>query len=378
MSEAVHIDVTNLLREPIRTGIQRVERELIRHWPDNSRLVPVIAGRQHFQVLPREVLAGLVDGTPVRRHFPFARSLRAAPGRLRLLNPELFFDPGRARLYTELIRAGGGWIGWLLYDFLPWLAPNFFHPGASTVGMPFLAALRDVPHVAHISAQTRREYETRIMHGHGREGPVVSLGGDGLGLARQEFSPDRRLFVALGTLEPRKNVAAILEAFGELWARGHQAELVVIGMLRSGTTREAELLHRFRDEKRLRYIGTADDATVRAVLGGSRALVCATEAEGFGLPPLEALHAGIPVIATAMPSLDMLPAHGQIRLAEATPPAIAAAVETMLDDAVASRLWQEAASLPVRSWRDFAHDVADWALAGPTTCKARASGGQGP
>jgi glycosyltransferase involved in cell wall biosynthesis len=378
MTTAVHIDVTNLLRDPIRTGIQRVERELIRHWPGNSRLVPVIAGRRHFRVLPREVLTALVDGTPVRHHFPFARMLRADPARLRLLNPELFFDPGRARLYDELIHARAGWIGWLLYDFLPWLAPNYFHPGASTQGMPFLATLREVPNVAHISAQTRHEYAARIMRGHGRDGPVVSLGGDGLGLERQKFSPGRRLFVALGTLEPRKNVAAILEAFGELWARGQNAELVVIGMLRSGTTREAELLHRFRNEKRLRYIGTADDATIRAVLGEARALVCATEAEGFGLPPLEALHAGIPVIATAMPSLDMLPPCGQIRLAEAKPPAIAAAVETMLDDATAASLWREAASVKVRSWQDFAHDVADWVMTSSGTGKARAAGRQGP
>ena len=109
------------------------------------------------------------------------------------------------------------------------------------------------------------------------------------------------------------------------------------------------------------------------MLGEARALVCATEAEGFGLPPLEALHAGIPVIATAMPSLDMLPPCGQIRLAEARPPAIAAAVETMLDDATAARLWQEAARVKVRSWRDFAHDVADWVMTSSGTGKARAA-----
>lgn len=365
---AVHIDITNLLREPIRTGIQRVERELIRHWPDGSRLVPVVAGRRHFRVLPRAVLDALAADVPVRPRLLLAPTLRATPGRLRLLNPELFFDAGRARLYAAMIRARAGWIGWLLYDFLPWLAPGFFHPSAPTAGMPFLAALREVPHVAHISAQTRREYEARIMHGTGRAGPVVSLGGDGLGLPRQDFAPRRRLFVALGTLEPRKNVAAILEAFGRLWARGRDAELAVIGMLRAGTGPEAALLHRFRDERRLRYIGAADDATVRATLAEARALVSATEAEGFGLSPLEALHAGIPVIATDQPSLDMLPAQGRIRLAGPDPAAIAAAVETMLDDEAAAALWREAALLKLRTWRDFARDVADWVL------EARAAG----
>jgi glycosyltransferase involved in cell wall biosynthesis len=360
MTATVHIDVTNLLREPIRTGIQRVERELIRHWPEGSRLVPVIAGRRSFRVLPRGVLAALAEDRPVQGRFSLAPGLRAGSGRLRLLNPELFFDAGRAGLYSGLIRERAGWVGWLLYDFLPWLAPGYFHRGAAMAGMAFLDVLRMVPNVAHISAQTCREYEARIMRGTGRKGPVVSLGGDGLGLARQVFSPRRRLFVALGTLEPRKNVAAILEAFGQLWARGCDAELAVIGMLRPGTAREAELLHRFRDETRLRYVGVADDATVRATLAEARALVSASEAEGFGLPPLEALHAGIPVIATSQPSLEMLPAQGQIRLAAASPAAIAAAVATMLDDPAAERLWREAATLQVGSWRDFARGVADW------------------
>ena len=39
---AVHIDLTELVASPIRTGIQRVERELIQHWPADTPLVPVV------------------------------------------------------------------------------------------------------------------------------------------------------------------------------------------------------------------------------------------------------------------------------------------------------------------------------------------------
>lgn len=361
MTPTVHIDITTLLRDPIRTGIQRVERELIRHWPAGSRLVPVAATRRGFRVLPQSMLGALIAGKPAPR-FVFNHALPADRSKLRLLNPELFFDPGRAQLYRDLVGAGAGWVGWLLYDFLPWLKPQYFHTGAAMQGMSYLAALSDIPHVAHISAQTQQEYEQRIMHGNGRPGPVVPLGGDGLGLARQHFTPDRRRFVVLGTLEPRKNVAAILEAFAGLWQRGHPAELAIIGMARGGTSREAELLHRLRDDKRLHYMGAADDATVRATLAESRALLTASEAEGFGLAPLEALHAGIPVIATMMPSIAMLPPTGQLRLAAPTPDAIAAAVETLWDDTTATRLWHEAATLSIKSWRSFAEEIAAWAL----------------
>ena len=363
MTAAVHLDVTELVRRPIGTGIQRVEWELIHHWPESSALVPVIASPIGFLTLPRDTLAGCSRLSGWRRLAAVLRPLRADPAALRLLNAELFFDAVRARCYTDLIAVGAGAVGWILHDFLPWLRPRYFAPGAPRRGMPYLQALRVVPHVAHVSEQTRSHYEQRIMRGRGRPGPVITLGGDGLGLPRQHFSPQRNRYVAFGTLEPRKNVAAVLEAFAGLWAAGCTAELVVAGMLREGTQREAMWLSRLRAEPRLRYLGHADDATLREVLAGARAAIFASEHEGFGLPPVEALNAGIPVIASArIPSIAMLAPGGQIRLERIDAAALAAAVRRLQDDATAARLWREAAALPVRSWRDFTAEVASWVL----------------
>jgi glycosyltransferase involved in cell wall biosynthesis len=364
MTGVVHIDVSELLRNPIRTGIQRVERELIKHWPGPSRLCPVAVGPTGFYRLPEEILPALVAGEAVS-NSPSDRvlhPLRPDPATLRLVNAELFFDPRRAALYADLLRQGARGVGWLLYDFLPWLTPQDFSPGAAGLGMPFLRTLRDIPAVAHISEQTRNDYETRIMRGHGRRGPVISLGGDGLAISRQTFSPDRRRYVALGTIEPRKNVAAILEAFSKLWHEGSNAELVVIGKMLGGTEREAGWLHRFENEPKFRYLGDADDSTLSEILRGARALVFASRSEGFGIPPLEALHAGIPVIVSAnIPSIAMLPPSGQLRLHDPDATAIAAAVRELEDNATAARLWQDAASLQIRTWRDTAREFADWA-----------------
>jgi glycosyltransferase involved in cell wall biosynthesis len=370
MTAEVHLDISELVRNPIGTGIQRVERELIRHWPGSSALVPVIASPAGFRTLPRDTLATCVAGASPsrwRRLAAMVRPLRADPAGLRLLNPELFLDAVRARCYTDLIAAGAGAVGWLLYDFFPWLCPQYFDPGAPHRSMSYLQALRVVPHVAHISEQTRCDYEQRIMRGRGRRGPVIALGADGIGLPRQHFSPHRNRYVALGTLEPRKNVAAVLEAFAGLWAEGCTAELVVVGMMREGAQREAMWLNRLRAEPGLRYLGHADDATLRELLAGARAMVFTSEAEGFGLPPVEALNAGIPVIVSArIPSIAMLPPGGQIRLERADAAAVAAAVRSLQDDATAARLWREAAALPTRSWRDFAAEAAGWVLDMPS------------
>ena len=232
--------------------------------------------------------------------------------------------------------------------------------------MPYLRALAAVPNVAFVSKQTRRDYKERIMHGHGRHGPVISLGYDGLGIAHQQFTPARRHYLALGTIERRKNLVAVLEAFAGLWANGCEAELTIIGRLLDSGDREAEWLERLRNEPRLHYLGHADDKTLREALATTRAIISVSKQEGFGLVPVEALHAGIPVIVwPQIPSIVDLPSTGQIRLAAPTAPAIAEAVRSLQDNATAARLWQEAAGFPSRLWSDFARDIAAWAEAMP-------------
>jgi glycosyltransferase involved in cell wall biosynthesis len=346
MSEVL-IDLSELAAEPARTGIQRVEREILRRWPGPASLEPVVfdAGAGGF----------------VR----FAeRTAKVAVGGKIVFNPELFYDPRRVEFYRALCRDGAK-VSWLLYDFLPWLAPGFFHAGAARVGMDFLRALRDVRRVAFISEETRADYRAAVMRDRARDGPVFALGGDGLGLARQAFDPARRSFVSLGTIEPRRNVGAILEGFRTLWAEGVEAKLVLIGKLIGTGGRERAMLASLAGAPQLSFIEEADEETVREALSRARALVSASRAEGFGLPPFEALSAGIPVIAPEdMPSVRLLAPLGQIRLGRVDAGAIAEAVRALLDDEVAARLWAEAARLAVPGWEDFARALADWVQEG--------------
>ncbi len=85
-----------------------------------------------------------------------------------------------------------------------------------------------------------------------------------------------------------------------------------------------------------------------------------SEAEGFGLPPYEALNAGIPSIASArLPSAGSM-SRGALLLDRMDPQSIAAAVESLLSDDRAAKLWQDASRVQLPSWADFGHRLGEW------------------
>jgi hypothetical protein len=90
--------------------------------------------------------------------------------------------------------------------------------------MHYLRALRGIGGRLAFNSDVRRKCLSE-------DAPVISLGADGLGLERQTFSRARRLFVAIGTVEPRKNPGSMLRAFRQLWEDGISAPLVVAGRI---------------------------------------------------------------------------------------------------------------------------------------------------
>jgi glycosyltransferase involved in cell wall biosynthesis len=198
-----------------------------------------------------------------------------------------------------------------------------------------------------------------------RTGPYFALGGDGLGMEKQQFRSDKVGFAYVGTIEPRKNVLTILQAFELLWASGVDAELTLIGRTEQSARHEIAAVDRLAGERRFKYLGHVDDTTVRNVLRTVRATIFVSAAEGFGIPPFESLTHGVPVIVSPdLPSLNLLPGGGRITLTEVSPHALATAVKELLDDVVAARLWKEAAELTIPTWRDLALNIGAWAQAG--------------
>ncbi|WP_237217867.1 glycosyltransferase family 4 protein, partial [Falsiroseomonas oryziterrae] len=116
----------------------------------------------------------------------------------------------------------------------------------------------------------------------------------------------RPYFVALGTIEPRKNHLLLLNLWRHFAATmGPQApRLVLVGRRGWENENVLDMLERCTAiDGVVREAGTPPDREVAALLRGARALLFPSFAEGFGLPLAEALALGVPAIASDLPAL---------------------------------------------------------------------------
>jgi glycosyltransferase involved in cell wall biosynthesis len=140
-----------------------------------------------------------------------------------------------------------------------------------------------------------------------------------------------------GTLEPRKNVGTLLDAYERLVSapsdrRQPIPELVLAGKDTLESQAWLERIARPPLAGRVRHIGYVDPADRRALYGGARLLVQPSLEEGFGIPVLEAMAAGVPVVAANRGALpEVLGDAGALVDAE-DPAGMAAAMARVLDD----------------------------------------------
>jgi glycosyltransferase involved in cell wall biosynthesis len=153
-----------------------------------------------------------------------------------------------------------------------------------------------------------------------------------------------------GTLEPRKNVGTLLDAWERLLRRREMPELVLAGQATPESRPWLERIARPPLGGRVRHIGYVDPASRRALYEGALLLVQPSFEEGFGIPVLESMTIGLPVVAANRGALPEVLGDAGLLFEAEDADALASAVERMLTDV---GLWSAAVSKGTARARAF-------------------------
>jgi glycosyltransferase involved in cell wall biosynthesis len=315
------VDLSELIRTDARSGIQRATRGVLGALqaapPAGMRVVPVYDAGGFYAHAPDADAEGRFAPAPAGTETPIA--VRAGDIFLGLdLAPEQV--PRNAALLASLRRHGVR-LYFVVYDLLPALHPEWFFAGAQPWFERWLGHAAELADGLVCNAQAtvdqladwleqhppRRTVPLRL--GHARLGadlqatqPPSATGLQAQDRALLEIVQARPTLLMVGTLEPRKMHAQVLEAFDLLWQRGVDINLAIVGKV--GWNVEP-LVARLRAHPRLgttlQWAERAGDELLVALYRDATALLAASAGEGFGLPLIEAAQHGLPVIARDLP-----------------------------------------------------------------------------
>ena len=241
--------------------------------------------------------------------------------------PDGVIEAAKSGLYLKW-KAAGLSINFLVYDLLPVLRPEFFPDGAGITHATWLKTIAEFSSrlicISNAVADELRlwlksnppERKEQLMI------DAVHLGADIIASSPSTGLPDNAekvlktisatpTFVMVGTIEPRKGYLQTLAAFELLWEQGHQVNLVIVGkegwkpLPNSQRRTIPQIVAKLRKHKesgeRLFWLEGISDEYLEKIYAASTCLIAASEAEGFGLPLIEAAQHKLPIIARDIP-----------------------------------------------------------------------------
>jgi glycosyltransferase involved in cell wall biosynthesis len=255
--------------------------------------------------VPKGVSGYGPPSTSYRRfpEIPFIGRHVQWPARLRRLIPDVFFgaagalplmDVGSATVITVhdlAIYRNAGWFPRRQPLSTRWVVPS---------------SLRRADRVIAVSSNTARDAEemfgvapSRIaVVPHGVSPGLRPMSGEELALARERLKLPERFILFVGTIEPRKNLLTLLEAWAMMRDR---PDLVIVGGWGWNYEPIRDRMSRLGD--RVHHLDAIDPSELPAIYNLARALAHPAWYEGFGLPPLEAMACGTPVVVSDSSSL---------------------------------------------------------------------------
>jgi len=263
------------------TGVERYGREILRLFSGKYRLEKThangVAGHLWEQfILPANVWSPTASrGTQARATTPHGESILWSPA-----------NSGPLLVRNQALT---------IHDLSPLEHPEWFTRGYSIWYRSFLPILaKRVRLIFTPTEYVKRNVMTRL----GVKQVIVTPNGvdssvfhPGVTPARLELPEKYILFV--GSLQPRKNLAGLMQAWGKLKQEFKDMWLIVAG----GT---GSVFHEVKlsSNERVRFLGTVDEDNLPGLYANADLFVLPSLDEGFGLPALEAMACGTPVVAS--------------------------------------------------------------------------------
>jgi glycosyltransferase involved in cell wall biosynthesis len=387
-NKRIFIDLSVIHGHDEKTGIQRVSRAIYHNLRlvYDGEVIPVFSddfGHSFF------IFESICD----KRHASIAgAAVSFSPGDILIfvdLHPRLAINLYESSA-AKYIRNIGARIYHVVYDLLPVLQPDKFWPELVSEFKAWLNVIHNSNGVLCISravADELSEYyrvfetkESRVLPIHwfrlgydiNSSAPTRGLPADmGVVLARLRMCPS---FLMVGTIEPRKAHAQTVAGFDELWAKGAEVNLVIVG--REGWKSEV-LLDRLRNHpergRHLFWLGNISDEYLEKIYSAATCLIAASYGEGFGLPLIEAAHHGLPLLVRDIPVFrEVTAGHACFFADRMEPETISAAVEAWLEKYRRGE-HQRSDGIPCHTWEDSARQVLN-AVVGITVPYKRTDG----
>ncbi|HET8669644.1 MAG TPA: glycosyltransferase family 1 protein [Candidatus Saccharimonadales bacterium] len=261
-------------------------------------------------------------------HFPKAPNIRYRP--VRLLPSKVLYQLRRWGIEIPLevlTKEKGDFV--LFPNFLGW--PSLFHAPAAPVihdltyvDLPqYVSAKNGSDLRQFVPKQLKRSCFAVTVSNFSREGIIKNYGleaddvivthippetphfkkQDDLRTLLRSQGIDKPYILFIGTIEPRKNIPRLIDAYARLPETTRQKySLVIVGRIGWNCDKEVERLKDAREQELdVRHVGYVDDKTKEALFQGATLFVHASEYEGFGMPVLEAMSYGVPCCISDIP-----------------------------------------------------------------------------
>lgn len=246
-NKTTYIDLTEFINNPCKTGIQRVCNEIIKHWPKQDILTPILIDNEsNLLILPFKLLKLinlfferddtykllLIKQIKDQAKLGLKKNLINEDDYI-ILNPELFYNISRVKFYLKKIADNSEKkIYFIVYDLLPYIYPEDFPRNAIRDCTPYLSLITQLSNKAFISQQTKEIFYDRALKKIPNiDDPVLFLGSDSLGTHEKVFDAKNGLFSITGTIRPGKNIEKVISVFETLWERKINCSLKIMGEL---------------------------------------------------------------------------------------------------------------------------------------------------